>query len=260
MAGRDHLHVRLVLRRLRAFLTLLIPAFLGGLALGWVAREQGLNVAAATFLLFCAVGLPHPFWRIPPVSSHSAHSGGMHYFLYSPLVALAFASLGAWLVSQFATGKWTLRTKRRSARRDRKPPRPNSGEPDGEKRGSHFPSSPVPKIGVLSRWRLGGLFRVWGNAVKTDYIAHDREYLRRRAKGDIGWNDAETIADNLAILTEAFAAPHFPRSGRLLEMGCGAGDMALGLAALGYDVSGVDIAPAAVAWARGQGPRARPVR
>ena len=49
-----------------------------------------------------------PFWHIPPVSAESAHSGGMHYFLYNPLVALAFGSLGAWTASQFATGKWTL--------------------------------------------------------------------------------------------------------------------------------------------------------
>jgi len=91
-----------------AFLTLSLPAFLAGLAVGFLAREQGLNVAALTFALFCAVGFVRPFWRIPPVSPESAHSGGMHYFLYNPLVALAFAALGAWLASQFATGKWTL--------------------------------------------------------------------------------------------------------------------------------------------------------
>lgn len=91
-----------------AFLTLPLPAFLSGLTVGFLAREQGLNVAALTFALFCAVGFVHPFWRIPPVSPESAHSGGMHYFLYNPLVALAFAALGAWLASQFATGKWTL--------------------------------------------------------------------------------------------------------------------------------------------------------
>ena len=91
-----------------AFLTLTLPAFLAGLVVGFLAREQGLNVAALTFALFCAAGFVRPFWRIPPVSPESAHSGGMHYFLYSPLVALAFAALGAWLASQFATGKWTL--------------------------------------------------------------------------------------------------------------------------------------------------------
>ena len=91
-----------------AFLTLLIPALLGGLPVGFMAREHGLNVAVAAFLVFCLAGFLHPFWRIPPVSAESAHSGGMHYFLYNPLVALAFGSLGAWTASQFATGKWTL--------------------------------------------------------------------------------------------------------------------------------------------------------
>ena len=91
-----------------AFMTLTLPALLAGLAVGFIAREQGLNVGALTFALFCAFGFVHPFWRIPLVSPESAHSGGMHYFLYSPLVALAFGSLGAWAASQFATGKWTL--------------------------------------------------------------------------------------------------------------------------------------------------------
>ena len=91
-----------------AFLTLTLPAFLAGLVVGFVAREQALNVAAIAFAVFCAFGFVHPFWRIPPVSPESAHSGGMHYFLYSPLVALAFGTLGAWLAGQFATGKWTL--------------------------------------------------------------------------------------------------------------------------------------------------------
>ena len=91
-----------------AILTLMLPALLAGLVVGFVAREQALNVAALAFVLFCAFGFVHPFWRIPPVSPESAHSGGMHYFLYSPLVVLAFGSLGAWAASQLATGKWTL--------------------------------------------------------------------------------------------------------------------------------------------------------
>ena len=91
-----------------AFLTLLIPSLVGGLVIGFLAREHALNVAAMTFAVFCAAGFTHPFWRIPPVSPESVHSGAMHYFLHSPLVALAFGSLGAWGASQFATGKWTL--------------------------------------------------------------------------------------------------------------------------------------------------------
>lgn len=90
------------------FLTLAIPALLGGLLLGWIAREEALNTAALTFVLFCLVGLLHPFWQIPRVTAQSAHSGLLHYFLYDPLVALAFGTLGAWFAGQFAAGRWTL--------------------------------------------------------------------------------------------------------------------------------------------------------
>lgn len=91
-----------------ALLTLLLPSLFGGLPVGFLARAQGLNVAAAAFGLFCIVGFVHPFWRIPLVSPEAVHSGAIHYFLHSPLVALAFGSLGAWVASQFSTGAWRL--------------------------------------------------------------------------------------------------------------------------------------------------------
>lgn len=90
------------------FLTLIVPSLLGGLLAGWLGREHGLPVAALAFLPVMLSGLIHPLWRIPPVSPHSARSGLMHYFLYNPLVALAFGALGGWLGSQFATGRFTL--------------------------------------------------------------------------------------------------------------------------------------------------------
>ena len=90
------------------FLTLAIPALIGGLILGWVARNAALNTAAAAFVPFCILGFLHPFWQIPRVTVHSAHSGLLHYFLYNPLVALAFGTLGAWFAGKFAGGQWTL--------------------------------------------------------------------------------------------------------------------------------------------------------
>jgi hypothetical protein len=89
-------------------LTLLIPSLLGGVVMGLVARGAAFSAAAVTFGIFTVIGLWHPFWRIPRVSPQSAHSGLMHYFLYNPLVALAFGTLGAWLTAQFTTGRWTL--------------------------------------------------------------------------------------------------------------------------------------------------------
>ena len=91
-----------------SLLTLLLPSLLGGLPIGFLARRDGLTVAAATFGLFSAVGFIYPFWRIPLVSPEAVHSGAIHYFLHSPLVALAFGSLGAWAASQFAVGTWKL--------------------------------------------------------------------------------------------------------------------------------------------------------
>ncbi len=91
-----------------ALLTLTLPAFGAGLVIGVLTRRDALTAGAVFFALFCVAGFVHPFWQVPEVSPHSAHSGGMHYFLHSPLVALAFGTLGAWGAGQFATGQWTL--------------------------------------------------------------------------------------------------------------------------------------------------------
>ncbi len=86
--------------------------------------------------------------------------------------------------------------------------------------------------------------------MKTNYAAHDQAYQYRRGAGKTGWSDDETIHEKALMLAEVFSAPHFPHQGKVLEMGCGAGDMGLSLAARGYDLSGVDISPSAVAWAQ----------
>ena len=86
--------------------------------------------------------------------------------------------------------------------------------------------------------------------MKTDYVAHDRQYQKRRAAGKLGWADAEVLAANNVKLGATLAADYYPKSGRVLELGCGAGDLSLELAARGYTVSGVDIAPAAIEWAQ----------
>ncbi len=86
--------------------------------------------------------------------------------------------------------------------------------------------------------------------MKTGYLLHDRQYQKRRAAGKLGWGDADDVADNCTPLGVTLAADCYPKSGRVLELGCGAGDLSLELAKRGYEVSGVDIAPAAIEWAR----------
>ena len=83
----------------------------------------------------------------------------------------------------------------------------------------------------------------------ADYFCHDAEYQRRRASGNPGWEKANALTAYLALLEKTFAAPHFPKQGRLLELGCGAGDFTLWAAKLGYEVEGVDISPFAIQWA-----------
>ena len=89
--------------------------------------------------------------------------------------------------------------------------------------------------------------------MKTCYIAHDELYRERRAEGRPGWQEAETLMETIAVLEDVFQAEHVPKSGRLLELGCGAGDLTLWLAGKGYDACGVDIAPFAIDWAREKG-------
>lgn len=85
---------------------------------------------------------------------------------------------------------------------------------------------------------------------RTDYLAHDAEYRRRRAAGYPGWDTEADLQRVLARLDACLAdVPVFPGV-TLLELGCGAGDVTLHLAAKGWRAFGIDIAPFAVAWAQ----------
>ncbi len=86
--------------------------------------------------------------------------------------------------------------------------------------------------------------------MKTNYGGHEGAYKKRKAKGIAGWDTAEGVQETIALFTKVFQAEYVPKSGKLLELGCGAGDTALWLAEGGYDVYGVDIAPTAIAWAQ----------
>jgi len=91
-----------------ACLTIALPAFLSGLALGFLLFARRVVVALAGFGILSLASIHRPCWQIPPVSPQSAQSGVMHYFLYSPLALLSFGLLGAWLAEQFALGRFKL--------------------------------------------------------------------------------------------------------------------------------------------------------
>ncbi len=91
-----------------ACLTLAVPAFLAGLALGFLSPSQRVTLAINVFLILMLASPSRIPWQVPLVSPQSAHSGAMHYFLHSPLCLLSFGLLGAWLAEQFALKRFRL--------------------------------------------------------------------------------------------------------------------------------------------------------
>jgi 2-polyprenyl-3-methyl-5-hydroxy-6-metoxy-1,4-benzoquinol methylase len=81
-----------------------------------------------------------------------------------------------------------------------------------------------------------------------DYLAHDAVYRRRRASGAIGWS---SHSDYVALLetVESLLPQAASNGARVLEIGCGAGNLSLLLAKRGWVMTAVDISPAAIEWA-----------
>jgi SAM-dependent methyltransferase len=89
------------------------------------------------------------------------------------------------------------------------------------------------------------------DCMKTFYEGHDDIYKKRLAAGARGWDDSEDGYEvHQSKLATLLAEGHAPRSGSLLELGCGAGNIGLWFAGRGYAVSGIDIAPTAIALAQ----------
>lgn len=67
--------------------------------------------------------------------------------------------------------------------------------------------------------------------MRTDYASHDPIYQRYKAEGFIGWDQTETAyREREHHLEQILAGGHAPTRGRLLELGCGAGNMSRWLA------------------------------
>lgn len=85
--------------------------------------------------------------------------------------------------------------------------------------------------------------------MKTSINA-DGGYAKARASGKVGWGGNESDYDSLkqSILT-SMTRCNAPTSGRLLEIGCGAGNLTHWFAENGYTAFGVDTTPKAIEWA-----------
>ena len=87
--------------------------------------------------------------------------------------------------------------------------------------------------------------------MKTNYPGHEAGYRHQRENGAAGWNASDEVYierhKNFQRLVDDGL---WPAQGRVLEMGCGAGNTSVWLARQGYEVVGVDISPTAIEWAR----------
>jgi SAM-dependent methyltransferase len=85
--------------------------------------------------------------------------------------------------------------------------------------------------------------------VRIDPTVYEGHYRWRREEGWPGWFSEEALDDVLEDLSVRVCPPK-RRGRKALEVGCGAGDQSLFLAQLGFDVTGVDISPTAIEWAK----------
>ncbi|WP_299490285.1 class I SAM-dependent methyltransferase [Acaryochloris sp. IP29b_bin.137] len=87
--------------------------------------------------------------------------------------------------------------------------------------------------------------------METDYAGHDRAYQRKRVDPDYaGWTRHDEVVGDWHNTWQPLSQKQaFPDQGNLLELGCGAGNLGIAFAQVGYTVTGVDIALTAIAWA-----------
>lgn len=88
------------------------------------------------------------------------------------------------------------------------------------------------------------------NPLNTDYISHDSAYQRLKAEGAYGWTSEEDHTQVVRPrILQAIKQLSIPSGGRILDLGCGTGDIAIWLGLQGFEAYGIDIAPSAISWA-----------
>jgi 2-polyprenyl-3-methyl-5-hydroxy-6-metoxy-1,4-benzoquinol methylase len=87
--------------------------------------------------------------------------------------------------------------------------------------------------------------------MKTNYLLHDLVYQRNRLDpNSSGWGSPNGFLEDLELIWHPLHQKEaFPQQGKLLDLGCGAGLLSIEFAKMGYQVTGIDIAPTAIEWA-----------
>ena len=78
----------------------------------------------------------------------------------------------------------------------------------------------------------------------------DDRFKNRRETNAPGWSSEESYQKHEAELERILDSGYVPKKGRMLELGSGAGNNCIFMAKQGWEVYGVDISPAAIAWAK----------
>jgi len=76
------------------------------------------------------------------------------------------------------------------------------------------------------------------------------EYTTQRSAGAPGWAGADSYTVKLDRIEEALSEYPPAPGATFLELGCGAGNIALSMASRGFSAFGVDVVPEAIQWAR----------
>ncbi|CAE6903671.1 cyclopropane-fatty-acyl-phospholipid synthase [Vibrio sp. B1FLJ16] len=85
--------------------------------------------------------------------------------------------------------------------------------------------------------------------MKPNYHVHESMYVEARQAGWEGWGGNERMSK--AVIVERFLdLCDRPKQGKLLELGCGEGHHCRAFQKLGFEVTGIDISPTAIAWAK----------
>ncbi|HBC3361729.1 class I SAM-dependent methyltransferase [Vibrio parahaemolyticus] len=85
--------------------------------------------------------------------------------------------------------------------------------------------------------------------MKQNYQVHEDMYVEARQAGWKGWGGNERMSK--AVLVERFLELFKrPVQGKLLELGCGEGHHCRAFQKLGFEVTGIDISPTAIEWAK----------
>lgn len=92
--------------------------------------------------------------------------------------------------------------------------------------------------------------------MKKPYEGHEIIYKRMKKESVRSWNENQHIkainAETRRFLTDALAQPWAPKSGRVIELGCGTGPILRWVCKKGFSGLGIDVSKTAIAMAREQ--------